>query len=1120
MYRKSLLYKTAMIMCVLLQIQFASADTVDGRVLVKFDEGLLPISVEKDNGVIKTGISWLDSISVNYEMTNIREMFKRPISAGLGAWFALDFPKEHSPAFLDSLFESEEGVIISEPDYYTVAESPNDQYFSSQWYIDSMYVISPQVWDDGSGTIGATDVLIAIIDEGWNYMHPDFDAQTNDAGGIFFRNPGEEQLNYGGDFHAGEQLPAIGQGNGEDSDSNGFVDDRIGWDFVIESGSDTMDNNVWPDSLFPIEIYRNYWTSHGTVMAGIIAAQTNNDSGVAGIAGGWGESSGCKVLPCRTNNASSVAAAINYAVNTAADNDIDRLVLNLSIWFSDVNTMPQSVADAVDSAAVHSSVKCVFVASAGNNFEDSDSTHFPSDYPEFICVAGVDRDYEKTVSSNWGPTIDIAAPGEHIRTTTHIDSFYRTNYSYIGEATSAAAAMVSGVAALVWEANPELSRTEVREWIESAARDISATEPTFADDLGSGVVNAADAVTGTINWFGEKAINANFVVAAERTLRIWPGTTVLLDSGVAVTVNGALIAEGTSGSPITFRAKDTGELWSGLKIAGGSVELDYVNFQEFRNYGIYTDAPTSVLIEHCKLDGSDLVSQAPALLLWNAPSVTQTVRYTTIENIPDGVGFYPYNSNVKLEYDTIRDCDNINSYIKKVSGHIHGCVFEGRTSTYAVYFNSATCNPNITCCTFKNLAPSSGSLQTTLYSANGCSPTFAGDYGAQTLPPKSNVITDTSAYLLMFYGTGSKPTIRINDWYQYSGTGKFMQWQAYPGTPVAYDVDRQYWNVTPTTAMFTPSNAAYWDWSPYYPFAWELCSEDSLNGETITMPDDLANQRGSLDDDPDEQEQLDEAMNLELDNEFLESRDAYQRLVLSSSSSSVRWRAMLGCITTDVFCPTTASWIESYLDSLEAIEGSGYQAHFDRTRLLYNHLLNQERYNDAIHECSSLLTSGLTYEDSILIAIDLIGIQLTAGMIEYGGGLDESVVSLIPRTYQVSSMTQGVLREFELLAALNGESAKGEQNETTVPSNFSLSQNYPNPFNPTTEIEFALPTASNAKLKVYDVNGRLVTTLVNETLTAGAHRVSFDAARLPSGVYFYNLRADHHSITRKMVLLR
>jgi len=89
-----------------------------------------------------------------------------------------------------------------------------------------------------------------------------------------------------------------------------------------------------------------------------------------------------------------------------------------------------------------------------------------------------------------------------------------------------------------------------------------------------------------------------------------------------------------------------------------------------------------------------------------------------------------------------------------------------------------------------------------------------------------------------------------------------------------------------------------------------------------------------------------------------------------------------------------------------------------------------------------------------------------------------------------------------------------------LPTAFSLSQNYPNPFNPETVIEFALPNASKATLRVFGITGREVATLVDDQLTAGNHRVSFDGSTLASGVYFYSLRTASQSLTRKMVLLK
>jgi len=89
-----------------------------------------------------------------------------------------------------------------------------------------------------------------------------------------------------------------------------------------------------------------------------------------------------------------------------------------------------------------------------------------------------------------------------------------------------------------------------------------------------------------------------------------------------------------------------------------------------------------------------------------------------------------------------------------------------------------------------------------------------------------------------------------------------------------------------------------------------------------------------------------------------------------------------------------------------------------------------------------------------------------------------------------------------------------------VPKEFVLKQNYPNPFNPATKIGFKVQGSGFTSLKVYDILGREVATLVNETLEAGEYSVSFDATNVTSGVYFYTLKAGNHSITKKMLLLR
>jgi hypothetical protein len=87
-----------------------------------------------------------------------------------------------------------------------------------------------------------------------------------------------------------------------------------------------------------------------------------------------------------------------------------------------------------------------------------------------------------------------------------------------------------------------------------------------------------------------------------------------------------------------------------------------------------------------------------------------------------------------------------------------------------------------------------------------------------------------------------------------------------------------------------------------------------------------------------------------------------------------------------------------------------------------------------------------------------------------------------------------------------------------MPSTYLLQQNYPNPFNPSTTILFSIPTSEFVTLKVYDLLGREIATLVNENLSAGSYSYKFDASNLTSGVYFYKLQAGKYSETKKMLL--
>lgn len=107
-----------------------------------------------------------------------------------------------------------------------------------------------------------------------------------------------------------------------------------------------------------------------------------------------------------------------------------------------------------------------------------------------------------------------------------------------------------------------------------------------------------------------------------------------------------------------------------------------------------------------------------------------------------------------------------------------------------------------------------------------------------------------------------------------------------------------------------------------------------------------------------------------------------------------------------------------------------------------------------------------------------------------------------------------------LPSTLTGLTTSVKELNSNIPNNFDLSQNYPNPFNPSTIINFSLNETSNIVLRIYDVSGALVETLVDKEMSAGNYSVTWDASNFAAGVYFYKLMANEKLAINKMVLLK
>ena len=119
----------------------------------------------------------------------------------------------------------------------------------------------------------------------------------------------------------------------------------------------------------------------------------------------------------------------------------------------------------------------------------------------------------------------------------------------------------------------------------------------------------------------------------------------------------------------------------------------------------------------------------------------------------------------------------------------------------------------------------------------------------------------------------------------------------------------------------------------------------------------------------------------------------------------------------------------------------------------------------------------------------------------------------------VNSFDTGIIPG-DFLFIFDSTVTSNESASPDIPNTAKLNQNYPNPFNPSTVITFELPVTTDVQLKVYDITGREVMTLVNGIRPAGTHEVRFDGSRLASGLYLYRLQAENISLTRKLTLIK
>jgi thermitase len=304
------------------------------------------------------------------------------------------------------------GVEYAEPNYIVrAAISPDDPFYEPKqaWYYD--IINAPAGWDIERGR---SAVIAAVLDTGADLDHPDLESKLW--------------------INAREVL-----GNDIDDDQNGCIDDVHGCNFV-----------VLPPSSDPSDDH-----GHGTMVAGILGARSNNTLGVAGTA--WAAT----VLPVKVldstgaGTASDVAQGIIYAAKSGAQ------IINLSM-------ARPSPSRALEEAAreAHDVFGAILVGASGN--EGVEGVGYPAAYPGVIAVSAfAHADPNSRASfSNWGPEVNVAAPGVDVFST-YLDGGYAT-----GEGTSFSTAFVSGLVALLLSQDSSRSDDDIRALLRISAEEL------------------------------------------------------------------------------------------------------------------------------------------------------------------------------------------------------------------------------------------------------------------------------------------------------------------------------------------------------------------------------------------------------------------------------------------------------------------------------------------------------------------------------------------------------------------------------------------------------------------------------------------------------------------------
>ena len=513
--------------------QSAESNFVEGVVRVKLQREIadrmiaakLPLSVKGTNKkYVQTGVTPLDRVSQKVKAVSMTRVFPyagkdeaKHKAAGLDLWYDVHYEASGMKlAQARNLFRSAEGVSYAQriPLYKPIGGerfleiSPaavakaakaastmpfNDPLLNDQWhYNNDGHIAGTKVGADANvfkawetGVTGSKDVVVAIIDGGFQVDHPDLKDNV-------WINTAE-----------------LNGKPGVDDDGDGYVDDIYGYNFVINSS----DINAH---------------SHGTHVAGTVGATNNNGIGVCGVAGGSDGKGGVKMMVCQvfdSRASSSAVADFGAAIVYAADRGASIAQCSWGAGVADEED--KSVTAAVDYFTKNGGGDkmngglCIFAA--GNNGEEGD--YYPGCLDKVVAVGSMAPDGSVAYYSNRGKWVDVTAPGgleDNGQQYGVLSTLPNSTYGY-NEGTSMACPHVSGIAALILSkyGNKQFSNETIRTLLTTSVNDLYTQNPEYEGLMGSGYIDAYKALQGKEGSVPEAVADFTVTASHDNALIEW-----------------------------------------------------------------------------------------------------------------------------------------------------------------------------------------------------------------------------------------------------------------------------------------------------------------------------------------------------------------------------------------------------------------------------------------------------------------------------------------------------------------------------------------------------------------------------------------------------------------------